>query len=96
LTTKLYVGNLSYDVDDKQLAELFNEYGTVTSAQVIFDRNIGQSRGFGFVEMSNESEAQTAINGANGKSISGRPLTVNESRPRESSGGGGGGGSRRY
>ena len=98
--TKLYVGNLSYDTTDQSLSTLFAEAGTVTSAQVVTDRYTGQSRGFGFVEMSTEDEAQQAINAFNGRSVGGRPLTVNESRPRTDgpggggSRGGGGGGSR--
>jgi RNA recognition motif-containing protein len=91
MTTKLYVGNLSYDTTDKTLSDFFVSYGTVASSQVITDRETGQSRGFGFVEMSNEDEAQKAIGGANGQSLNGRTLTVNASKPRESSGGGGGG-----
>ncbi len=100
MTTKLYVGNLSYDTTDKTLSDFFVAYGTVSSSQVISDRETGQSRGFGFVEMSTEDEAQKAIGGANGQSLNGRTLTVNASKPRESGGGGGsrsgggGGGSR--
>jgi RNA recognition motif-containing protein len=90
MTTKLYVGNLSYDTTDKTLSDFFVAYGTVSSSQVITDRETGQSRGFGFVEMSSEDEAQKAISSANGQSLNGRTLTVNASKPRESSGGGGG------
>jgi len=94
---KLYVGNLSYDTSDSKLQEMFEEYGAVQSAQVIMDRDTGRSKGFGFVEMSSDQEAQAAINGLNGKEAGGRSLTVNEARPREDRGGsrggyGGGGG----
>jgi RNA recognition motif-containing protein len=92
---KLYVGNLSYDVSDRQLQELFAPFGNVTSAQVIADRDTGRSKGFGFVEMASDQEAQKAIAGLNGKEFSGRALTVNEARPREDRGGGGGGGGGR-
>ena len=91
MATKLYVGNLSYQTTDTDLSQMFTEFGNVTSAQVIVDRFSGQSRGFGFVEMATEDEAQSAINGMNGKNMGGRPLTVNESRPRDDRGGGGGG-----
>jgi cold-inducible RNA-binding protein len=94
MATKLYVGNLSYDATDQSLTSLFSQVGTVTSAQIITDRYTGQSRGFGFVEMSTDAEAQSAIATLNGKQQDGRALTVNESRPRESGGGGGGGGGR--
>lgn len=90
--TKLYVGNLTYGVTDRALEELFSQYGTVRSAQVIKDRDTGRSKGFGFVEMDNAEDAQTAISNLNDFKHDGRPLTVNEARPRESSGGGGGGG----
>jgi len=89
---KLYVGNLSYNVTDSELQELFSEFGTVESAAVIQDRMTGRSKGFGFVEMSSDAEAQAAISGLNGKDHSGRALTVNEAKPREDRGGGGGGG----
>ena len=89
---KLYVGNLGYGVDNTQLEKLFAEHGTVESAAVITDRGTGQSKGFGFVEMSSNSEAQAAISALNGKQHDGRPLTVNEAKPREDRGGGGGGG----
>lgn len=89
---KLYVGNLSYDVSSSQLEELFAEFGTVQSAQVIADRDTGRSKGFGFVEMGSDDEAQAAINGLDGKDNGGRPLTVNEAKPREDRRGGGGGG----
>jgi cold-inducible RNA-binding protein len=79
----IYVGNLSYDATDDELRELFEEFGQVSSASVIQDRESGRSRGFGFVEMPNESEAQAAINALNGRDIQGRSLRVNEARPRE-------------
>lgn len=91
---KLYVGNLSYGVDSSTLEQLFGEHGTVVSAQVISDRDTGRSKGFGFVEMSSDEEAQRAINALNGQQHEGRALTVNEARPREDRGGGGGGGGR--
>ena len=91
---KLYVGNLSYDVDSSQLEQLFSAHGTVESAQVINDRDTGRSKGFGFVEMSSDAEAQAAIAAVNGQDHGGRALTVNEAKPREDRprGGGGGGG----
>ena len=89
---KLYVGNLSYQVDSSQLQELFGQHGTVVSAQVISDRDTGRSKGFGFVEMGSDEEAQKAIAALNGQQHDGRALTVNEARPREDRGGGGGGG----
>src|SRR5271157_5518787 len=88
---KLYVGNLSYGVTDGDLAKLFEVHGTVQSAQVIIDRDTGRSKGFGFVEMGSDQEAQAAIAAMSGKEIDGRPLTVNEARPKEDRGGGGGG-----
>jgi RNA recognition motif-containing protein len=88
----LYVGNLSYSVNSSELEQLFGQYGTVQSAQVIQDRETGRSKGFGFVEMSNDAEAQAAIQGLNEQEHNGRPLAVNEARPREERGGGGGGG----
>ena len=91
---KLYVGNLSYDVDDADLEQLLAQHGSVQSAQVIMDRMSGRSKGFGFVEMSSDAEAQAAIEALNGKEYSGRPLTVNEAKPREGGGGGGGRGGR--
>lgn len=104
LGNKLYVGNLSYRIGDSDLERIFAAYGTVKSAQVIMDRDTGRSKGFGFVEMGSDSEAQAAIAGLNGKEIEGRSLTVNEARPQEKRGGGfgggsgrrGGGGGRRY
>src|SRR5436190_20791740 len=89
---KLYVGNLSYDISDNELKEMFAPHGTVRSAQVIADRDTGRSKGFGFVEMSTDQEAQKAIEALNGKEFAGRALTVNEARPREERGPGGGGG----
>ncbi|NLX06611.1 MAG: RNA-binding protein [Phycisphaerae bacterium] len=95
---KLYVGNMSYDTNDSSLEELFGAYGTVESAQVIIDRSTGRSKGFGFVEMGNDDEAQAAIDALNGKEVNGRTLTVNEARPREDRprGGSGGGGRGGY
>ena len=87
---KLYVGNLSYNMDNGQLEELFSKYGQVRSAEVIQDRDSGRSKGFGFVEMSDDNAAREAIEGLNGQEQDGRPLTVNEARPKESRGGGGG------
>jgi len=97
LGTKLYVGNLSYDINKNDLEQMFAAHGTVTSAQVITDRETQRSKGFGFVEMGSDQEAQAAIAALNGKSIDGRALTVNEARPQEprSGGGGGFGGPRR-
>ncbi len=89
---KLYVGNLSYGVNSSELEQLFAQYGTVQSAQVIQDRETGRSKGFGFVEMDSDEEAQAAIQGLNEQDHNGRPLAVNEARPREDRGGGGGGG----
>jgi len=89
---KLYVGNLSYNTSDSDLQRMFGAFGTVQSAQVVSDRDTGRSKGFGFVEMGNDQEAQAAINGLNGKEVDGRALTVNEARPREERGGGGRGG----
>lgn len=93
--TKLYVGNLSYDMNKSDLEQMFAAHGTVTSAQVITDRETQRSKGFGFVEMGSDQEAQAAIAALNGKSIEGRALTVNEARPQEPRSGGGGGGQRR-
>lgn len=92
---KLYVGNLSYDVTNASLEELFAPFGTVRSAQVIQDRDTGRSKGFGFVEMADDNAARAAISALNGQDNGGRALTVNEARPREDRGGGGGGGGRR-
>ena len=93
---KLYVGNLSYEVSSSELEQLFGAHGQVVSAQVINDRDTGRSKGFGFVEMSSDQEAQAAVAALNGQQHNGRALTVNEARPREerSGGGGYGGGSR--
>src|SRR5262252_7871820 len=105
---KIYVGNLPYGVSDSDLQQMFEAHGTVQSAQVIMDRETGRSKGFGFVEMGTDQEAQAAIAAMNGKEVDGRNLTVNEARPREDRGGGGGrggfggggrggyGGGRRY
>src|SRR5579863_9458786 len=109
---KLYVGNQSYGVTDSALQQMFEAHGTVESAQVIMDRDTGRSKGFGFVEMKTDQEAQAAIAGLNGKEVDGRALTVNEARPKTEGGGrggsggggrggyggggGGGGGGRRY
>src|SRR5688572_30673731 len=89
---KLYVGNLAYGISDSDLEQLFGAYGTVQSAQVIMDRDTGRSKGFGFVEMGSDAEAQAAIAALSGKQVGGRSLTVNEARPREDRGGGSGGG----
>ena len=101
---KIYVGNLPFETTDEDLAQEFSVFGEVATANVVIDRVNGRSRGFGFVEMPTDSEAEAAIAALNGKEMMGRPLTVNESRPREDSGGfrggrgggggGGGGGSR--
>jgi cold-inducible RNA-binding protein len=88
---KLYVGNLSYDVNNSSLEALFAAYGAVRSAEVIQDRDTGRSKGFGFVEMADDNAAQEAIRGLNETQQNGRPLTVNEARPREERSGGGGG-----
>ncbi len=93
---KLYVGNLSYNIRDDDLQQAFAQYGTVSSAKVMMDRDTGRSKGFGFVEMGSDPEAQAAINGMNGQALDGRAIVVNEARPREERPGGfgGGGGSR--
>jgi RNA recognition motif-containing protein len=88
---RIYVGNLSFDTTESDLESAFTAHGTVDSANLVSDRYSGRSRGFGFVEMSNNSEAEAAIQAMNGKELQGRSLTVNEARPRESGGGGGGG-----
>jgi RNA recognition motif-containing protein len=101
---KLYVGNLTYGVTDSALEQMFVPHGTVESAQVIMDRDSGRSKGFGFVEMKTDQEAQAAIAALNGQQVEGRSLTVNEARPREDRGGSrdgsggsrGGSGGRRY
>ncbi len=99
---KLYVGNLSYEVSSSDLEQLLSQHGTVESAEIISDRMTGRSKGFGFVEMGSEQEAQTAISALNGEEYQGRNITVNEAKPRESRsggdrggyGGGGGGGGK--
>ncbi len=98
---KLYVGNLAYSVRDNDLEQAFGQFGTVTSAKVMMERDTGRSKGFGFVEMGSEAEAQAAINGMNGQALGGRSIVVNEARPMEprpprSAGGYGGGGSAGY
>ena len=92
---KLYVGNLSYNVRDEDLQQAFAQYGGVSSAKVMMDRDTGRSKGFGFVEMGSDAEAQAAINGMNGQSLDGRAIVVNEARPREERPGGFGGGGGR-
>jgi RNA recognition motif-containing protein len=97
--SKLYVGNLSYDTTSSDLEQLCSSHGTVQSAEIISDRETGRSKGFGFVQMGSDKEAQAAIGALNGQEVGGRALTVNEAKPREPrsggfSGGGGGGGSR--
>ena len=89
---KLYVGNLAYSVRDESLQESFGQFGTVTSAKVMMDRETGRSKGFGFVEMASDGEAQAAMNGMNGQPLEGRAIVVNEARPREERPPGGGGG----
>ncbi len=91
MSTKLYVGNLSFNTSNEDLQELFASAGTVESANIVEDRDTGRSRGFGFVEMSSAAEVKTAIEQLNGKEVDGRSLTVNEARPREERSGGGGG-----
>ena len=103
---RIFVGNLAWSIDDAGLQDVFAPFGEVTSATVMIDRATGRSKGFGFVEMPNSGEAQRAITALNGKDVSGRPLTVNEARPREDRagagdrggfrGGGGGGRGGRY
>ena len=95
MAKRLYVGNLKYTVTSAHLQELFEQFGTVSSAQVLSDRETGRSRGFGFVEMVNDDEALAAIEGLDGQDHDGRRLTVNEARPRTPGGGGGGGGGYR-
>ena len=95
MSMKLYVGNLPYDMTEEQLKELFVEAGNVASAKIITDRQTGQPRGFGFVEMDTKAEGQKAISMLNGKNIDGRALAVNEARPQQKSFGGGGGGGGR-
>jgi RNA recognition motif-containing protein len=91
---KLYVGNLSYSVDNAQLEEMFSKFGQVHSAEVIQDRDTGRSKGFGFVEMADDNMAREAIDGLNNRESDGRPMTVNEARPKEDRGSRGYGGSR--
>lgn len=92
---KLYVGNLAYSIRDEDLNQAFSQFGAVTSAKVMMDRDTGRSKGFGFVEMGSDAEAQSAINGMNGQALSGRAIVVNEARPREPRPGGFGGGGGR-
>lgn len=94
MSTKLYVGNLSFNTSTQDLEEIFGKVGTVQSANIIEDRETGRSRGFAFVEMSSKEEAQNAISTLNGKEIDGRELLVNEAKPRENRAAGGGGGGR--
>lgn len=107
MSKKLYVGNLSYSVNNSELEQMFAPHGTVESAHVITDRDTGRSKGFGFVEMGSDQQAQAAISALHGKEVGGRSLTVNEARPREERGdrgdfggggrrGGGFGGGRRF
>lgn len=92
MATNIYVGNLPWSTTTDDLYAMFQQYGAVTRAQVVTDRETGRSRGFGFVEMANEAEANAAIAALNNQQMNGRPLTVNIAKPRESGGGGGGGG----
>jgi RNA recognition motif-containing protein len=96
MARKLYVGNLGYGVTDSDLSKMFEPYGTVESAQVLMDRDTGRSKGFGFVEMKSDQEAQAAITALNGQESNGRQLTVNEARPRTEGGRGGSGGRGGY
>jgi RNA recognition motif-containing protein len=96
MAKKLYVGNLGYEVTDNDLVQMFEPHGSVESAQIIMDRDTGRSKGFGFVEMKTDQEAQAAITALNGKDIDGRALTVNEARPRPEGGRGGPGGRGGY
>lgn len=90
MATKIYVGNLSFDLTEKDLEKLFSEYGTVSSANIIEDRETGRPRGFGFVEMASDEEGQKAIAELNGKEVAGREIKVNEAKPQQNRGGGGG------
>ncbi|MBY0528159.1 MAG: RNA-binding protein [Gemmataceae bacterium] len=90
MAKNIYVGNLTWDANADDLLTLFQEHGTVVRTQIISDRETGRSRGFGFVEMASDGEAQKAIDALNGKDFRGRPLTVNEAKPRVERGGGGG------
>ncbi|HEX9003899.1 MAG TPA: RNA-binding protein [Blastocatellia bacterium] len=92
MSVKLYVGNLSFSTTEQDLQDQFSQYGQVSSASLITDRETGRSRGFGFVELDSKEAAQTAIEGLNGKDLDGRALTVNEAKPREDRGGSRGGG----
>jgi RNA recognition motif-containing protein len=92
MALKMYVGNLTYGVTDATLEQMFSEFGSVRSAQVVMDRDTGRSKGFGFVEMSSDDEARAAMTAMNGREVDGRTLTVNEARPKEARTGGGGGG----
>jgi cold-inducible RNA-binding protein len=94
MSVKLYVGNLAFNTTEQDLQDQFSQYGQVSSASLITDRETGRSRGFAFVELDSKEAAQTAIQGLNGKELGGRALTVNEAKPREDRGGGRGGGSR--
>jgi cold-inducible RNA-binding protein len=96
MSTKIYVGNLSYEADNASLDQMFKPYGTVASAQVIMDRDSGRSKGFGFVEMGTSDEAKAAIGALNGTEINGRAVTVNEAKPREDRPRSGGGQRNRY
>lgn len=96
MATKLYVGNLSFDTTENDLQDLFSEAGTVNEASLVQDRMTGKSRGFAFVTMATEEEAQEAIRQFNGRELQGRKLTVNEARPREDFGGGKGGGGKSF
>jgi RNA recognition motif-containing protein len=92
----IFVGNLAFTTTDEDLRAAFGQFGSVDSAQVIMDRETGRSRGFGFVEMPDSGEGQAAISGMNGADLAGRPLTVNEARPKAPRSGGGGGGGGRW
>ncbi|CAN5218040.1 hypothetical protein BH10ACI1_BH10ACI1_05660 [soil metagenome] len=96
MSAKLYVGNLSFDSTIDDLEKMFGEIGTVESTNIIEDRETGRSRGFAFVEMSSQEEAQTAISTLNGKELNGRELLINEAKPRENRASGGGRGGSRY
>lgn len=94
MAKNIYVGNLSYSTSEPEIEQMFAEFGPIDSVKIVTDRQTGRSKGFGFVEMTNEEDADKAIAELNGKDIGGRALTVNEARPRENRGGGGGGGGR--
>ena len=96
MATNLYIGNVSFETTNSDLEALFAQVGTVSSVNIIMDRDTGRSRGFGFVEMGADSEAQAAIEQFDGYELQGRALKVNEAKPREPRGGGGGGGGRRW